>query len=138
VDLGVVRGDARSAPFFEAAARDTLLIKRCGGCERWLGPDATGCAGCGDGEPAWAAACGRGTLVSFAGGSEPAGAGPGVLALVELAEGPWLHTRLVTDPADAVVGMPVVGMPVVGMPVVARFEHPAEGESYPLFWPSAG
>jgi uncharacterized OB-fold protein len=128
VGVGVVRADARSAPFFEAAARDTLLIKRCGRCARWLGPEETGCAGCGDGEPGWAAACGRGTLVSFAGPGAPGDGPAGVLALVELAEGPWLHTRLVADPADV----------VVGMAVVARFEHPAEGESYPLFWPSAG
>jgi uncharacterized protein len=128
MDIGVIRADPRSAPFFEAAARDELLIKRCGRCARWLGPEATGCAGCGDSAPLWAVACGRGTLVSFAGlpgeGRGP-GDGAGVLALVELDEGPWLHGRLVADPAAA----------VVGMAVVARFEHPAEGESYPLFWP---
>ncbi|MGH3157810.1 MAG: Zn-ribbon domain-containing OB-fold protein [Streptosporangiaceae bacterium] len=126
--LGAVRADPRSAPFFEAAARDTLLIKRCGGCERWLGPEATGCAGCGESAVRWEAACGRGILVSFAGAPGLAGEGGGVLALVELEEGPWVHTRLVAGPADA----------VVGMAVVARFEHPAEGESYPLFRPSAG
>jgi uncharacterized protein len=123
VDLGIVRADARSAPFFEAAARDELLIKRCGRCARWLGPEATGCAGCGEANPRWEAACGRGTLVSFAG---VPGDRAGVLALVELDEGPWLHTRLAADPAAA----------VVGMAVVARFEHPAAGASYPLFWPA--
>jgi uncharacterized OB-fold protein len=131
VDLGIVRADARSAPFFEAAARDELLIKRCGQCSRWLGPDATGCPGCGasgsdDAGPRWAAASGRGTVISFAVPPAREGEEPCVLALVELAEGPWLHTRLNVDPADA----------VVGMAVTARFEHPAEGESYPLFWPT--
>jgi uncharacterized OB-fold protein len=126
--LGVIRADARSAPFFEAAARDELLIKRCGRCARWLGPEATGCAGCGQAGPGWEVACGRGTLVSFAGALEAVGElATGVLALVELDEGPWLHTRLVADPAAA----------VVGMAVAARFEHPAEGESYPVFWPVA-
>ena len=132
MDLGVVRADTRSAPFFEAAARDELLIKRCGRCARWLGPEATGCPGCGDAEPHWAAASGGGTVISFAVPPVPpvpeGGGEPGVLALVELDEGPWLHTRLVIDPAAA----------VVGMAVVARFEHPAEGESYPLFWPRTG
>jgi uncharacterized protein len=125
MDLGIVRADARSAPFFEAAARDELLIKRCGRCGHWFGPEASGCTGCGDADLRWEVACGRGTLVSFAGAS---GDGTAVLALVELDEGPWLHTRLAAGPAAA----------VVGMAVVARFEHPAEGESYPLFWPSAG
>jgi uncharacterized OB-fold protein len=60
-------------------------------------------------------------------GDRAAGDGAGVLALVELDEGPWLHTWLIADPAAV----------VVGMAVVARFEHPAEGESYPVFWPGS-
>ena len=138
MDLGIVRADARSAPFFEAAARDELLIKRCGRCSRWLGPEATGCPGCGASESGdsgpgdsglrWAAASGRGTVISFAVPPAREGEEPCVLALVELDEGPWLHTRLAVDPAAA----------EVGMAVTARFGHPAEGESYPLFWPSAG
>lgn len=129
MDLGTVRADARSAPFFEASARDELLIKRCSRCARWLGPEATGCPGCGDTGPRWEAASGRGTVISFAVPPVQVGAEVGaehcVLALVELDEGPWLHTRLAVDPAAA----------VVGMAVTARFEHPADGESYPLFWP---
>jgi hypothetical protein len=128
MDLGIVRADARSAPFFEAAARDVLLIKRCGPCGRWLGPEATGCPGCGEADLRWEVASGGGTVISFAVPSVRGAEGgePAVLALVELDEGPWLHTRLAADPAAA----------VVGMAVVARFEHPAEGESYPLFWPA--
>lgn len=126
MDLGIVRADPRSAPFFEAAARDELLIKRCGRCSRWLGPEAAGCPGCGSADPGWQASSGRGTLVSFA--VLPAEDLPGVLALVELDEGPWLHTRLAGGPEAT----------VAGMRVRARFEHPAEGESYPLFWPDEG
>jgi uncharacterized OB-fold protein len=126
MDIGIIRADPRSAPFFEAAARDELLIKRCGRCDRWLGPEATGCPGCGDADPRWEVACGGGTLVSFA--VLPGGDPPGVLALVELDEGPWLHTRLAAAPDAA----------VAGMRVRARFEHPAAGESYPLFWPDEG
>jgi len=129
MDVGVVRADPRSAPFFAAAARDELLIKRCGGCARWLGPEAAGCPGCGADDPAWAAASGRGTLVSFA---VLPGDPPSVLALVELDEGPWLHTGLVAGPAaDSAAA-------VAGMRVRARFEHPADGESYPLFGPDQG
>jgi hypothetical protein len=43
MDIGVIRADDRSAPFFAAAARDVLLIKRCARCDRWLDPGATGC-----------------------------------------------------------------------------------------------
>ncbi|MCO6011703.1 OB-fold domain-containing protein, partial [Actinoallomurus purpureus] len=44
------------------------------------------------------------------------------LALVELAEGPWLYGRLrgVTAPRE-------------GLPLRARFVHPDEGESHPVF-----
>jgi uncharacterized protein len=135
MDDGVVRADERSAPFFEAAARDVLLIKRCPSCSRWLGPEATGCTGCGNADPRWEPASGRGTLVSWAvphtrnpGASNAAG----VLALVELDEGPWLHTQLGGPDSLQPGGSPV---PRAGLRVTARFVHPAEGESYPLFRP---
>jgi uncharacterized protein len=124
MDVGIVRADARSAPFFEAAARDVLLVKRCGGCGGWLGPEAGGCASCGDDEPRWEAAAGLGTLVSWAVLPESGG----VLGLLELDEGPWLHTRLDCDPAAA----------VAGLRVAASFVHPDEGESYPVFRPAGG
>jgi uncharacterized protein len=121
LDLGAVVSDERSAPFFEAAARDELLIKRCGECGRWLGPEASGCPGCG-GDPDWAAASGRGTVVSWSAlpGQD------GVPALVELEEGPWLHTCLTGVDAGEVTA---------GLAVTAVFVHPAQGESYPVFGP---
>ncbi|HEY1914848.1 MAG TPA: zinc ribbon domain-containing protein [Streptosporangiaceae bacterium] len=120
LDLGVVVTDERSAPFFAAAARDELLIKRCGTCGHWLGPEATGCPACGDDDPAWAVASGRATVVSWSAvpGQD------GVPALVELEEGPWLHTCLTG--VDA-------GVMAAGLAVSAVFVHPAEGESYPVF-----
>lgn len=124
-DLGIVRADERSAPFFEAAGRDVLLIKRCAECGHWLVPEAAACSGCGGAELEWAAAAGRGVLVAWAvPHSGPAG---GVLALVELDEGPWLHTRLELDDGAGAGGLRA------GLAVTARFVHPAEGESYPLF-----
>jgi uncharacterized OB-fold protein len=121
-DLGELVADERSAPFFEAAARDVLLVKRCGSCGGWLGPEATGCPGCGGADPAWAEASGRGTLVSWSAvpGQE------GRPALVELEEGPWLHTCL----AGA-------GHVAAGLAVTVAFVHPATGASYPVFWPAA-
>ncbi len=38
-ELGVVRPDPRSEPFFVAAARDVLMIRRCDGCGTWLAAD---------------------------------------------------------------------------------------------------
>jgi uncharacterized protein len=135
VDVGIIRADDRSAPFFAAAARDVLLIKRCAGCDRWLDPGAAGCPQCGAADPRWEQAAGRGRLVSWAvlpaGKAEPAQApdAPGVLALVELDEGPWLRTRLEGTGATGTAGLGP------GLRVTAHFVHPAEGESYPVFRP---
>ena len=52
-----------------------------------------------------------------------------VLALVELDEGPWLHTVL------AVSGQQAIGALRAGQRVAASFAHPDEGESYPVFRP---
>jgi len=127
-DLGIVRADERSAPFFAAAGRDVLLIKRCPACGHWLAPEATGCTGCGGAQLDWAAASGQGALAAWAVPHPgPAGA---VLALVELDEGPWLHTRLELDDGAGADRLRA------GLGVTARFVHPAEGESYPVFRPA--
>jgi hypothetical protein len=139
MDVGIIRADGRSAPFFAAAARDVLLIKRCAACGHWLDPQATTCTGCGTDDPPWAAACGRGTLVSWA-MARPRQAAPGaeaaVLALVELDEGPWLHSRLDAadgaQGADGPDGADGAGLRA-GLRLTVHFEHPGEGESYPVF-----
>jgi hypothetical protein len=171
MDIGVIRADDRSAPFFAAAARDVLLIKRCARCDRWLDPGATGCPECGDADPRWEQAAGHGRLISWAvlpagkpgpanppgrsatsgeagspGDTEASGdvetsgdtedsdpgacgapGAPSVLALVELDEGPWLRTRLEGTGATGTAWLRP------GLRVTARFVHPAEGESYPVF-----
>jgi uncharacterized OB-fold protein len=120
----VIRRDSRCEPFFDAAARDQLLIKRCAECGRWFPAETPGCAQCGAGDLRWAQACGDGSLVSWA-VVPPAT----VLALVELEEGPWLHTQLRCGQTDPAGGLRA------GMPVTVRFVHPEEGESYPVFLP---
>jgi acetyl-CoA acetyltransferase/uncharacterized OB-fold protein len=130
---GIIRRDERSAPFFDAAAADRLLIRRCAKCGRWLAPEAGGCYGCDGEDPGWAAASGHGTLVSWA-VLHPRGSPPGqpartVLALVELDEGPWLHTGLTSTSPAAIAALRA------GQRVAASFVHPPEGESYPVFTP---
>jgi uncharacterized OB-fold protein len=130
-EVGIIAADERSAAFFEAAARDVLLIKRCAGCSRWLEPSAMGCARCGEADPPWEPAAGRGALVSWAVVHAGAGAAhaAGVLALVELDEGPWLRTRLEGADREGPAA------PRAGLRVAATFVHPADGESYPVFRP---
>ncbi|MGN6792769.1 MAG: thiolase C-terminal domain-containing protein [Streptosporangiaceae bacterium] len=128
--LGVVRPDVRSEPFFAAAAEDVLMVRRCDECGAWLAPTASGCPGCADDTSlSWAPASGRGSLVSWS-VVHPRDGGPvSVPALVELAEGPWLSAGLrLADPEQ-------LGVLHSGQPVIADFVRPAEGASYPVFRP---
>jgi uncharacterized OB-fold protein len=119
--IGTIRRDGRTDPFFDGAAGDRLVIRRCGACGRWSAPDASGCPDCGTDELTWAEASGDAVLVSWA-VAHSRTADPAPLALVELAEGPWMYGRL-----DAVAA------PREGLPLRACFVHPDEGESYPVF-----
>jgi uncharacterized OB-fold protein len=128
--LGLIRPDSRSEPFFAAAAQDVLMVRRCEGCGAWLAPTASGCPGCADdGELSWAPASGQATLVSWS-VVHPRDGGPvSVPALVELAEGPWLSTGLL------LAGPEELGALHAGEPVGVEFVHPDAGASYPVFRP---
>lgn len=124
--MGIVRRDGRTDPFFDGAASGRLLIKRCTRCELWYAPDESTCSGCGDEDLEWAEAAGTGTLVSWTVTHNRSGESAW-LALVELAEGPWLYTRLTAAASRTALRE--------GLPLEAAFVHPAEGEPYLLFRP---
>jgi uncharacterized OB-fold protein len=129
MDIGILRRDGRTDPFFDGAAEGRLVIRRCTSCERFHAPDQGNCPGCESDALEWAGASGDATLVTWtvvhgrpaADGTVPP---PAFLALVELAEGPWLHARLDGVARDDLRE---------GLPLRAHFEHPAEGEPYLLF-----
>ena len=106
-----VERDEASEPFFAAAARGQLLVRRCPSDGVMLGPQARTCPDCGGAELEWAAASGRGALVSWAVVHQVpvpalAAAVPYLTAVVELAEGPWLMARLVdADDRDLRAGL---------------------------------
>ena len=165
MDIGIIRADDRSAPFFAAAARDVLLIKRCARCDRWLDPGATGCPGCGAADPRWEQAAGRGRLISWAvlpaGKPDPADrlAAPGPLVrpglpvtprlpgtsrllvparlLMRPACWPWWNSTRDRGCARGWRAPAATGTAGLrpGLRVTAHFVHPAEGESYPVFRP---
>jgi uncharacterized OB-fold protein len=127
-----VSRDEDSAPFFDAAARHELAIRRCERCERFYPPHQHTC---GDGGPLrWVPAAGTATLVAWAVDHgppvDPALASPGgdssVLGLVELDEGPWMYA-------------PVVGADGAelheGAKLAVRFVRPGDGEVIPAFAP---
>ena len=121
--------DESSAAFFDGAARGVLMLRRCRSCAEVLAPEAMTCAACGEADLEWTGAAGTGTLVSWTIVHRPptpafAGATPYLLALVELAEGPWLHARLDTGEADGLHP---------GLPLQVAFVRPPESEPYPVF-----
>lgn len=124
-DDPIIRRDEASAPFFDGAAREELMIGRCAGCGRAHAPATASCPDCGA-DLEWTPVTGAATLVTWAVPYEKATASPAlVFALVELSEGPWMHTRLDADPATL----------RAGAPLAVRFHHPGDGESYPTFVP---
>ena len=117
-----VERDEASAAFFDAAGEGRLVIRRCTTCGHLYPPHQTTCP---DGGPLeWVEAAGTATLVTWSvdhgAGISPeltSATGDGeVIAIVELAEGPWLHTAVPgVDPAALVAGMPMrVGFRALG------------------------
>ncbi|MFI0349544.1 Zn-ribbon domain-containing OB-fold protein [Actinomadura sp. 9N407] len=124
LEIGILRRDGRTDPFFDGTAADRLVIRRCEPCGRWYAPDQSSCPECGEEDLDWVPAEGTATLVTWTVTRSRTGKAPAYLALVELAEGPWLHARLDGVAPEALRE---------GLPLRATFVHPAEGESYMLF-----
>ena len=107
-----IERDDASAPFFDAAGAGRLVIRRCRTCDRLFPPHQTSCPD--GGELEWVDADGRATLITWSvdhgAGISPeltSATGDGeVIAIVELTEGPWLHTAVPgVDPAALSAGM---------------------------------
>jgi uncharacterized protein len=129
--VGAVQGDADTAEFFAGTERGELLLRRCGACGALSRPQARSCGQCRSAELSWAPAAGQGTVVSWsvvhgrAAGGEPLART--VVAIVELDEGPWLHSRLVDVSPDSLSG---------GQRVTVGFERAEGGEVIPVFRPA--
>lgn len=101
-----------SAPYWEGARAGELRAQRCAGCGMVRWPPASHCARCLSPEHAWVRLSGRGKVYSWIivhKSQHPAFWGdPFNVAIVELDEGPRLHTNLVeVEPGDIRIGMPV-------------------------------
>ena len=118
--------DAKSAEFFDAAARDQLVIRTCDRCAQSLPPEAAVCTTCGHAELSWAPTTGLAKLVSWTVVHRAPNRFfetlvPYTVGIVELVEGPWLYARVES------------AAPSAGMPLRVAFVHPESGESYPIF-----
>jgi uncharacterized protein len=127
VDLRVAgRRDERTGPWFDALAEGVLTVRRCNRCGHASRPDTETCPACHSADLRWLPARGTGRVVSRIIDHAPTreGGSPLVLGLVELDEGPWLHTRLLGSPHEA----PGIGDTVELVVLVA-----ADGEPAPAF-----
>jgi uncharacterized protein len=125
----VVRDDA-TAPFFDATASGTLLLRRCpdGHVSE---PSAQGCTSCGRTDLEWTPASGDATVLSWSvvhrrpqdtGDSVPVT----ILVLAELAEGPWWWSQTIDlpDPSRLAIGVPLN---------VTFVRHDDDSEAVPVF-----
>jgi len=121
------RRDDESAPFFDAAGRGELVVRRCAQCRHLRAPEVRGCPRCYDGAFTWSAVSGRATLVSWAVAHERQPDGETLtkpFALVELEEGPWITAPLVDVAIDTVAA---------GDALHVRFVRLGGGEAIPSF-----
>lgn len=110
-DFPAVERDDASTAFYDAAAREELLMLR-GPSGTVLPPEARTDPRSGSAELEPVVVSGEGTLVSWAVVHRAplpllAEAVPYISAVVELAEGPWLLVRLLGDPDALRAGDPV-------------------------------
>jgi uncharacterized protein len=116
-DRALARRDPATGAWFDALRDGRLLLRACpdGHLSR---PDVLVCDVCGAMDLGWQPTGGRGVVVCLAvdHATEPTTR----LAVVELAEGPWLLTRVEGAPVER------------GAEVTVEILHPVEGESYPV------
>ena len=101
-----------SAAYWEGTRKRELRAQSCSACRHLRWPPAPVCPRCLALEHEWIALSGRGRVFSFIivhKSQHPAFWGdPYNVAIVELEEGPRLHTNLVdVDPAAIAIGLPV-------------------------------
>ena len=118
-------------PYWEAAHRGELRMQRCGDCGHVRFPPAILCPRCLSEAAEWVRLSGRGTVFSWIVIHRPQHPAfnsdtPYNVAIVELEEGPRLHTNLVQCRNEDIY---------IGMPVEVVFDKVDDDLSLPKFRP---
>jgi hypothetical protein len=116
--------DPETKPFWDAAARGTLLLKRCRGCGKAHYFPRPLCPFCMSEETEWIEASGQGEIYSFS--VMRRAAPPYAIAYVTLAEGVTMMTNIVDCDWDALR---------IGMRVVLAVRPSDGGAAVPMFKP---
>ena len=111
-------------PFWDAAAKGTLIVKRCAACGKSHHYPRPMCPFCGSDRTEWKDATGQGVIYSFS--VMRRAAPPYVIAYVTLDEGPTIMTGLVDCDFDALR---------IGQPVRVVFARSDGGPPVPMFTP---
>jgi uncharacterized OB-fold protein len=113
IEKPLPRATEDSAAYWEAAQKNELRLQRCADCGHVRFPPAVLCARCLSEKHAWVKLSGRGMVFSWIvvhQSQHPAfnADAPYNVAIVELEEGPRLHSHIVECPNDQIrIGMPV-------------------------------
>ena len=131
IEKPLPRPSEDSAPYWEAAHRGELRMQRCGECGHVRFPPSLLCPCCLSETAAWVALSGRGTVFSWIvvhQSQHPAfnADTPYNVTIVELEEGPRLHTNLIGCRNDEIR---------IGMPVEVVFEKINDEVTLPKFRP---
>jgi uncharacterized OB-fold protein len=118
-------------PYWSAAHQRELKLPRCDTCRQFHFYPRSACPHCGSLQLAWQRVSGSGEIYSFTVVHRAPSQGfaaqvPYVVAVVALAEGPHLMTRLTQVQPDAVH---------IGMPVKVAFEKQDDETTLPVFSP---
>ena len=104
--MPVTRGE--ETIFFDACQQGRFLIQRCTECDESVFYPRSVCPSCLTGDLDWVEASGKGHVFTYTVQVRNAdAAAPPVLAIVALAEGPRIMTRLMCSPSEAAIGLPV-------------------------------
>lgn len=113
IEKPLPRPNEDTAPYWDAAHKGELQMQRCDDCGHVRFPPALLCARCLSDRSAWTRLSGRGTVFSWIivhQSQHPAFNAdvPYNVTIVELEEGPRLHTHIIDCPNDQIrIGMPV-------------------------------
>ena len=123
-----------SAPYWEAAQRGELRMQRCADCDHVRFPPSILCPACLSQRADWTRLSGRGTVYSWIvvhQSQHPAfnADAPYNVAIIELEEGPRLHSSLVNCSNEQIH---------IGMPVEVVFEKVNDDVTLPKFQPREG
>ncbi len=122
-----------TGPYWAGGLSGELRLQKCGSCGHVRYPISTICPVCWSPDSTWTAMSGRGTVQSYIvfervyhdAWSDQV---PYAVALIELDEGPVVHSNVVGVPADQVR---------VGQPVTVVFERRSATAALPQFTPVA-